>query len=221
MADRILVVEDDLDIQRMLERTLTQEGYEVATACDGVQAVQMAFDWLPDLVILDVMLPLLDGFAVCERLRSRLDVPVVMLTARSGLDDRIAGLELGADDYVVKPFAVPELVTRLKVQLRRRQRSGTLRFGDLILDLDNRVAHRGERTIPLTSTEFLLLRALLERPGVVQSRARLHQAVWGEDEDVNSNLLEVYVARLRRKLESGGEAPLLHTVRGVGYILRE
>jgi two-component system response regulator MprA len=220
VAERILVVEDDLDIQRLLARTLSQEGYDVTTASDGARAVEVAREWRPDLIVLDVMLPELDGFAVCERVREELGVPIVMLTAKSELEDRIAGLEIGADDYIVKPFAVPELLTRLKVQLRRRQRPATLRFQDLILDLDTRVARRGEREIPLTSTEFLLLRALMERPGTVQSRTRLHDVVWSDDEDINSNLLEVYVARLRRKLEAGGELPLLHTVRGVGYVVR-
>ncbi len=221
MTDRILVVEDDVDIQRMLARTLAQEGYEVATADDGRSAVERALAWRPDLVLLDVMLPQLDGFTVCARLRTELEVPVIMLTAKSELQDRIQGLEIGADDYIVKPFAMPELLTRLKVQLRRRHRGSVLRFHDLTLDLNERTVHRGDRLVPLTSTEFLLLRALMERPGTPQTRAHLHDAVWGADEDLSSNLLEVYIARLRRKLEAEGEPPLVHTIRGVGYVLRQ
>src|SRR5438067_9121796 len=137
--ERILVVEDDLDIQRMLTRTLSQEGYEVTAASDGARAVEVAREWRPDLIVLDVMLPELDGFAVCEQVRDELGVPIVMLTAKAELEDKIAGLEIGADDYIVKPFAIPELLTRLKVQLRRRQRPATLRYQDLILDVDARV----------------------------------------------------------------------------------
>ena len=220
---RILVVDDDRGITNLLQRALQYEGYEVTVAQDG-QAGLAAFLARPaDLVVLDIMLPALDGMEVCRRLRAQSGVPILMLTAKDAVDDRVAGFETGADDYLVKPFALAELLVRIKALLRRRQPAEpeVLRYADLTLDTGTRTARRGDRAITLTTTEYELLALLLRRPGQVLSRESLMEHVWGSDYEGGSNVLEVYVRYLRRKLEAGGERRLIWTMRGTGYALRE
>ena len=220
---RVLVVEDDEEIAQTLQRSLRMEGYEVRVAGDGVTALDEAHAFLPDLVVLDLGLPRLDGIDVAKTLRDGDDVPILMLTARDALEARVEGLDAGADDYLVKPFALEELRARLRALLRR---NGTdpgevLRFAGLTLDAAAHEVHRGERRIELTRTEHLLLELLLRHPRQVLPRATIFEHVWGYDFGATSNSLEVYVGYLRRKTEAGGEPRLIHTVRGVGYVLRE
>jgi two-component system response regulator MprA len=227
---RILVVDDEQAVRESLERTLRFEGYEVTVAGDGVEALDRVERERPDAVVLDVLMPRLDGLETCRRLRARGDgLPVLLLTARDGVADRVTGLDVGADDYLVKPFALEELLARLRALLRRAaggadaaaEEAGRLEFADLRLDLGTREVRRGGRSMELTRTEFLLLELLLRHPRQVLTRSVILDRVWGFDFETTSNSLEVYVGHLRRKTEAAGEPRLLHTVRGVGYVLRE
>jgi two-component system response regulator MprA len=227
---RILVVDDDPRIVAAVQRALVYEGWEVQVAGDGPAALRCARERPPDLVVLDVMLPGLDGREVCRRLRAGGDVSILMLTALDGTADRVRGLDSGADDYLVKPFAYEELLARVRAMLRRRaihQESAkvspplVLRFADLTLDTGAREVTRGSRAVVLSALEFDLLEYFLRQPRLVLSRAQILGAVWGFDASTASNVVDVYVGYLRSKLESDGEARLLHTVRGVGYVLRE
>jgi DNA-binding response OmpR family regulator len=220
---RVLVVEDDTEIAQVLQRSLRLEGYEVKLAGDGVQALEEAHAFLPDVLVLDLGLPRLDGIDVAKRLRDGGDdVPILMLTARDALDSRVAGLDVGADDYLVKPFERQELLARLRALLRRRPPRGMapLRAGDLMLNPDTHEVSRGERRIDLTQREFELLEYLMRNERLVISRQKLLDEVWGYDPFSITNTIEVFVSNLRRKLEAGGEPRLLHTVRGAGYVLR-
>jgi DNA-binding response OmpR family regulator len=221
---RILVIDDDPGLVRILRRSLAYEGFAVDTAASGAEGLTRARERYPDVVVLDVMMPGLDGLEVLARLRAGdPHLPVLLLTARDAPADQVRGLEGGADDYVVKPFAFEVLLARLRTLLRRREadRPPVLRFADLRLDTATRQAHRGPREAHLTGTEFDLLRQFLEQPRRVLPRDVLMDRVWGYDFAGNANVLEVFVKQLRQKLEANGEARLLHTVRGVGYVLRE
>jgi two-component system response regulator MprA len=221
---RILVVDDDPAVGAALDRALRLDGYAVTTVSDGPGALQALALSPPDAVVLDLGLPGIDGLEVCRRMRAAgNDTPVLMLTARDAVQDRVLGLDAGADDYVVKPFALAELQARLRALLRRRPADGaeTLRFADLELDLGTREARRGERTFTLTRIEFDLLELFLRHPRQVLTREVILDRVWGYTFDSGTNSLAVYVGYLRRKTEAGGEPRLLHTVRGVGYVLRE
>ncbi len=221
---RLLVVDDDPAVREALALVLDLNGFEVATACDGREAIRTLAVAPPDAVVLDVLMPGLDGLEVCRRMRAIGDrTPVLMLTARAEVGDRVAGLEAGADDYLVKPFAREELIARLHALLRRSGWEGedrTLRFDDLELDPGAHEARRGGRLLELTRTEFLLLELLMRHPRQVLTRAAIFDHVWGYDFGPASNSLEVYVGYLRRKTEADGEPRLVHTVRGVGYVLR-
>ncbi len=219
---RVLVVEDDTDIADVLRRSLRNEGYEVRTSGDGVEALDIAAGFMPDLVVLDLGLPGMDGVEVCRRLRSDGDVPILMLTARSETEDRVEGLDSGADDYLVKPFERQELLARIRALLRRRPPRGaaSLEVGDLQLNPDTREVRRGEREIELTNREFELLEFLMRNERLVVSRERLLDEVWGYDPMAATNTIDVFISNLRRKLEAGGEPRLLHTKRGAGYVLK-
>ena len=219
---RVLVVEDDEAIADVLRRTLRQEGHEVRASADGVQALRAAEEFVPDLVILDLGLPGLDGVDVCRRLRAESDVPILILTARTDLDDRVEGLDSGADDYLVKPFERKELLARMRALMRRRPPRGSaaLVVGDLRLNPDTREVSRGDREIELTNREFELLEHLMRNERLVVSRERLLEEVWGYDPMALTNTIDVFISNLRRKLEEGGEPRLLHTKRGAGYVLR-
>ena len=220
----ILVVDDDPALRAALDRALKLEGYRVSFAHDGRQALQMMTGASQDAVILDLGLPLMDGVEVCRRARERGDrTPVLMLTARDAVSDRVEGLDAGADDYLVKPFALDELLARLRALLRRTVATpaeAILKFADTVLDLQTMDVRRGKRELELTRTEFRLLELFMRNPRVVLSRSRIFEEVWGYDFGASSNALEVYVSYLRRKLEADGEPRLIHTVRGVGYTLR-
>ncbi|HKA51461.1 MAG TPA: response regulator transcription factor [Candidatus Dormibacteraeota bacterium] len=220
----ILVVDDDPALRAALDRALKLEGYRVTFAHDGRQALQMMTGASQDAVILDLGLPLMDGVEVCRRARERGDrTPVLMLTARDAVSDRVEGLDAGADDYLVKPFALDELLARLRALLRRTVATpaeAILKFADMVLDLQTMDVRRGKRDLELTRTEFRLLELFMRNPRVVLSRSRIFEEVWGYDFGASSNALEVYVSYLRRKLEADGEPRLIHTVRGVGYTLR-
>src|SRR3954470_7463999 len=219
---RVLVVEDDEAIADVLRRTLRQEGHEVRSAADGVEGLAMAEEFVPDLVILDLGLPKFDGAEVLRRLRAESDVPILVLTARSELEDRVEGLDSGADDYLVKPFERKELLARMRALIRRRPPRGaaSLTAGDLALNPDTHEVRRGERDIELTQREFELLEYLMRNERIVISRQRLLDEVWGYDPFSTTNTIEVFVSNLRRKREGGGEPRLLHTIRGAGYVLR-
>jgi two-component system, OmpR family, response regulator MprA len=222
---RILVVDDEPAVQSALSRALALERYEVALADDGREALERLGSAAYEAVILDIAMPYVDGLEVCRRLREGGDrTPVLMLTAREEVDDRVAGLDAGADDYLVKPFALRELLARVRALLRRAseedEQEGTLTFEDLRLDLLAHEAWRGERVLQLTRTEFLLLEMFLRHPRQVLTRSAIFEHVWGYDFGATSNSLGVYMGYLRRKTESGDEPRLLHTVRGVGYVLR-
>jgi DNA-binding response OmpR family regulator len=221
-APRVLVVEDDDDIAQALQRSLRMEGYEVRTSGDGASALDQAHAFLPDLVVLDLGLPRLDGIEVARRLRERDDVPILMLTARDAVESRVEGLDTGADDYMVKPFERQELLARLRALLRRRPPRGSAQLvvGDLVLNPDTHEVRRGERDVELTQREFELLEYLMRNERIVISRQRLLDEVWGYDPFSITNTIEVFVSNLRRKLEAGGEPRLLHTIRGAGYVLR-
>ncbi len=220
---RVLVVEDDDAIAQVLQRSLRMEGYEVRVAEDGELALEQAHGFLPDLVVLDLGLPGLDGIEVAKRLRhDDGDVPILVLTARDAVESRVEGLDAGADDYLVKPFERQELLARLRALLRRRPPRGqaNLSVGDLTLNPDTHEVARGERPVELTQREFELLEYLMRNERIVVSRQRLLDEVWGYDPFSMTNTIEVFVSNLRRKLESGGESRLLHTIRGAGYVLR-
>jgi two-component system response regulator MprA len=220
---RILVVDDERAVRDALERALRLEGYEVDLAGDGQDALLSLAKRSVDAIVLDVLMPVLDGLDTCRTLRRREDkTPVLMLTARHEVTDRVAGLDAGADDYLVKPFALEELLARLRALLRRTAGGdGALSFADLTLDAGTREVRRGDRPIELTRTEFLLLELFLRNPRQVLTRDVIFDRVWGYDFGPSSNSLEVYVGYLRRKTEAAGEPRLIHTVRGVGYALRE
>src|SRR5215831_14978083 len=221
-APRVLVVEDDEDIAQALQRSLRMEGYEVRIAGDGNVAIEQGRGFAPDLVILDLGLPGLDGIDVAKRLREDDDVPILILTARDALESRVEGLDAGADDYLVKPFERQELLARLRALLRRRppRGSASLVVGDLSLNPDTHEVLRGERVVELTQREFELLEYLMRNERIVVPRQRLLEEVWGYDPFATTNTIEVFVSNLRRKLEGGGEPRLLHTIRGAGYVLR-
>jgi len=224
---RVLIADDDQAVRDSLERTLRFEGYAVDIAADGVDALARAADTPPDLFVLDVTMPTMGGLEACRQLRAAGDrTPILMLTARDGISDRVAGLDAGADDYLVKPFALQELLARVRALLRRvaadaPEEANTMRLGDLTLDLGSHRVRRGAVSLDLTRTEFSLLQALLERPGQVMTRGQLFERVWGYDLDRSSNSLDVYIGYLRRKLEPAGAPRLVHTVRGVGFVLRD
>jgi two-component system response regulator MprA len=223
MSTTILVIDDDEKITSFLRRALAYEGYRVDTASDGHAGLLRARERHPDLVVLDVMMPGIDGREVARRLRSGGDVPILMLTARDEVADRVAGLDAGADDYLVKPFALEELLARIRALLRRREgdRPEVLRFADLTLDTASREAARGDRSIELTTKEYELLALFLRHPRQVLTRDQIMEVVWGLDYDGESNVIEVYVGYLRQKLEHGGEPRLIHTIRHAGYVLRQ
>ncbi len=221
---RILAIDDDAGVTSVLKRGLAYEGFAVDTANSGAEGLARAREHYPDLVILDIMMPDLDGLEVLGRLRTAdATLPILMLTAKDAPGDQVAGLDRGADDYVVKPFSFTVLLARIRALLRRQvaDRPAVLRFADLSLDTGSRQAQRGSRTIELTTTEYDLLRQFLEHPQRVLPKAVLMDRVWGYDFGGNDNVLEVYISQLRQKLEEAGEARLIHTVRGTGYVLRE
>src|SRR5204863_5867898 len=222
VTGRVLVVEDDEAIADVLRRTLRQEGHEVRSAADGVEGLAMAEEFVPDLVILDLGLPKLDGSEVLRRLRTESDVPILVLTARAELDDRVGELDAGADDYLVKPFERAELLARLRALMRRRppRGSASLAVGDLRLNPDTREVYRGDRPIDLTNREFELLEYLMRNERLVISRERLLEEVWGYDPMAMTNTIDVFISNLRRKLEAEGEPRILHTKRGAGYVIR-
>jgi two-component system response regulator MprA len=223
-AARILVVEDDDAMRRSICRALALEGYTVDDAADGGEAIAY-FDrgeLPPDAVVLDVMMPNVDGLAACRAIRESNDVPILMLTARHAVEERVDGLDAGADDYLGKPFAIEELLARLRALLRRTPPGDRpLRLGDLALYPAERVGARGDRRFSLSRIEYSLLELLLSNPRKVLRRGKIFDAVWGYDPEFASNSLEVYIGNLRRKTEAGGEPRLIHTVRGVGYLLRD
>ena len=224
---RILVVDDDRAVRESLRRSLSFNGYTVDLAEDGVEALEAITNERPDALVLDVMMPRLDGLEVCRQLRSTGDdLPILVLTARDSVSERVSGLDAGADDYLPKPFALEELLARLRALLRRTgpEEAGdgaVMTFADLTLDPSTREVHRGTRAISLTRTEFSLLEMLIANPRRVLTRSRILEEVWGFDFPTSGNALEVYVGYLRRKTEAEGESRLIHTVRGVGYVLRE
>lgn len=224
-AGRLLVVEDDDRIRDSLRRALRLEGFDVSTAPNGMAALEMIASHPPDAIVLDVMMPYVDGLGVARRVRASGDTtPILMLTARHEVAHRVAGLDAGADDYLVKPFALEELLARIRALLRRGGISGQsaqLRLDDLSLDPGSRRVFRGEREITLTKTEFDLLELLLFNARIVLPRDLIMDRIWGYDFETTSNPLEVYIGYLRRKLEAAGESRLIHTVRGVGYVARE
>ncbi|MCZ7544706.1 MAG: response regulator transcription factor [Anaerolineae bacterium] len=223
MSEKILVIEDEESILQFLERGLIYEGYRVSVAKDGEEGLKLARDNPPDLVVLDWMLPGLDGLEVCRRLRAAGDVPILILTARGEVADRVRGLDAGADDYLVKPFSFDELLARIRALLRRASpaKPDVLTFNDLKLDTGTHRAARGDRMIDLTAKEYELLELFMQNPRQVLTRDLIFDRVWGYDFGGESNIIEVYVRYLRQKTEENGEPRLIHTVRGVGYVLRE
>jgi two-component system response regulator MprA len=222
--EHVLLIEDEARIAQFIERGLIYEGYRVSVARDGQTGLAAARDNPPDLVVLDWMLPGLDGLEVCKRLRAAGDTPILMLTAKDDIKDRVTGLDAGADDYLVKPFSVEELMARIRALLRRstpNSRPEILRFADLTLDTGTHRAQRGERPIDLTAKEYELLELFMRNPRQVLTRDLIFDRVWGYDFGGESNIIEVYVRYLRQKTENENEARLIHTVRGVGYVLRE
>jgi two-component system response regulator MprA len=219
----VLVVDDDAKIAAALRRALIYEGYQVEVAPDGQIALNRARERMPDLAILDIMMPGMDGLEVTRRLRAEGDVPILLLTAKDGTADRVRGLDQGADDYLVKPFAYEELLARVRALLRRRapRARRTLRYADVVMDLATREVRRADQLIATTAKEFDLLQHFMRNPGQVLRREQLLDAVWGFDFGASSNVVDVYVGYLRQKLEQGGRPRLLQTVRGVGYILKE
>jgi two-component system response regulator MprA len=220
---RVVVVDDDEALRNAVSRALRLEGYDVELAGDGEEGLARLASLNADLVVLDVLMPVLDGITVCRRLRESGDLtPILMLTAREAVSDRVIGLDAGADDYLTKPFALEELLARVRALLRRSypEHEGSLRVGDLELSPRTREVTRGDRTVELTRTEFSLLELLMRNAGVVLTRDTIRERVWGFDDSYGSNTLDVYVGYLRRKTEAGGEARMIHTVRGVGFVLR-
>ena len=221
----VVVAEDDPSVRKAVQRVLELEGYTVTAVNDGQAALDTILVKTPDAAVLDVMMPFLDGLSVCKELRHRGNrTPILLLTARHEVGDRVAGLDAGADDYLVKPFAVDELLARVRALLRRHAPSSStttvLHLQDLTLDANRREVHRGARQIDLTKTEFDLLQILLEQSGIVLTREYLYEHIWGFNFETNSKSLDVYIGYLRRKLEEGGESRLLHTARGVGYVVK-
>ncbi|MGZ3601904.1 MAG: response regulator transcription factor [Ktedonobacterales bacterium] len=224
MKAHVLIVDDDPRITDLLRRVLAYEGYTVAVAATGDEALDRTLEHPPDTIVLDIMLPGMDGLEVTRRLRVAGDnVPILLLTARDAVSDRVTGLETGADDYLVKPFAPEELLARVKALLRRTQpeRADVLRYADVELDTGTRIAHRGAREIDLSPTEYELLALFMRRPRQVLTRDIIMDRVWGLDFEGSTNVMEVYIGYLRSKLEAEGEPRLIHTVRGVGYVLKE
>jgi two-component system response regulator MprA len=223
MTARILIIEDDEAILTFLRRGLSYDGYQVDVALDGQTGLLLAWDNPPDLVVLDWMLPGMDGLEVCRRLRQRGRVPILMLTAKDTVSDRVQGLDAGADDYMVKPFNLDELLARIRALLRRTRpnRPEIYEFEDLILDTGARQAKREERVIQLTGKEYDLLEFFMRHPRQVLTREMIYEEVWGYDFGGDSNIIEVYIRYLRQKLEAEGESRLIHTMRGMGYVLRE
>jgi two-component system response regulator MprA len=223
MKERILIIEDDEGIAKVLRRALAYEGYQVDSALDGESGLNLHRDNHPDLIILDWMLPGIDGLEVCRRMREIATTPILMLTAKETLEDRIHGLDAGADDYMVKPFELDELLARVRALLRRTQveRAPVLTFADLSLDTSTRQATRKNRMIMLTAKEYDLLELFMRHPRQVLTRELIFDRVWGYDFGGESNVLDVYIRYLRQKLESQGESRLIHTVRSVGYVMRE
>jgi two-component system response regulator MprA len=224
VMERILVVEDDRSVRDAVERALQFEGYEVATARDGAEALHSVLNDPPDAIVLDVMMPHIDGLEACRRIRARGDTtPILMLTARHEVSDRVDGLDAGADDYMVKPFALEELLARIRALLRRSTGHTTelLAVGDLRMNVKTREVFRGDTRVELTKTEFDLLELLMENPGIVLSRSTIYERIWGYDFETSSNSLDVYIGYLRRKTEIDDKPRLVHTVRGVGYVARE
>ena len=223
MYERILIIEDDPAILKVLQRGLAYEGYTVDVATDGRTGLNLAHDHHPDLVILDWMLPGMDGLEVCRRLRLQGGLPILMLTAKDTIQDRVQGLDAGADDYIVKPFNLDELTARIRALFRRTQteRNQVYQFADLTMDSDSRQVTRGKRLVPLTAKEYELLELFLRHPRQVLTREVIFDRVWGYDFGGESNVLEVYIRYLRQKLELEDESRLIHTVRSVGYVLRE
>ncbi len=223
-VSKVLVVEDDRGVRDALDRALRFEGYIVQTARDGSEGLQAVLNEQPDAIILDVMMPHVDGLEACRRIRARGDrTPILMLTAREGVSDRVAGLDAGADDYLVKPFALEELLARLRALLRRAsgETSEVYVVGDLVLNTGTREVTRGNETLDLTKTEFDLLELLISNAGIVLNRSVIYDRIWGYDFETSSNSLDVYIGYLRRKTESDDRSRLIHTVRGVGYVIRE
>jgi two-component system response regulator MprA len=221
---RVLIVDDEPAVRRAVERALRFEGYDVAEASDGAEALERLAVEPMDAIVLDVLMPRVDGLEFCKRVRAAGDrTPILMLTARETVADRVVGLDAGADDYLVKPFALQELLARVRALLRRSGSDSTspLVFADLVLDPETRDVHRGDRPMELTRTEFALLELLMRNARKVLTREVIFERVWGYDFGANSNSLEVYIGYLRRKTEADGESRLIHTVRGVGYVLRE
>jgi two-component system response regulator MprA len=223
MSARILVIEDEERIRQFLQRGLSYEGYRVDSASDGQLGLEMARENPPDLVLLDLMLPGIDGLEVCRRLRAVSDVPILMLTAKEAIEDRVSGLDAGADDYLVKPFAFDELMARVRALLRRAQPATpqVYRFADLELDTGTRQGRRGGNIFDLTAKEYELLELFMRHPRQVLTRDVIFDRVWNYDFGGESNIIEVYVRYLRQKTEAGGGSRLIHTVRGIGYVLRE
>ncbi|MBN4000577.1 response regulator transcription factor [Nostoc sp. LPT] len=224
MTANILLVEDEVKLARFVELELSSEGYNINVAHDGIAGLTLARELSPDLVILDWMLPGLSGLEICRRLRATgISIPVILLTAKDEVNDRVAGLDAGADDYVVKPFSIEELLARIRAHLRRTQETDQdiFQFEDLSLNHRTRQVYRGKRLIELTAKEFDLLEYILSHPRQVFTKDQILQKVWGYDFMGNSNIIEVYIRYLRLKLEENDEKRLIHTVRGVGYLLRE
>jgi two-component system, OmpR family, response regulator MprA len=223
MNERILIIEDDQAILKVLQRGLAYEGYTVDVATDGRTGLNQAHDHHPDLVIIDWMLPGMDGLEVCRRLRLQGGLPILMLTAKDTIQDRVQGLDAGADDYIVKPFNLDELTARIRALFRRTQteRNQVYQFADLTMDSDSRQVTRGKRLVQLTAKEYELLELFLRHPRQVLTREVIFDRVWGYDFGGESNVLEVYIRYLRQKLEAENEPRLIHTVRSVGYVLRE
>ncbi len=221
---RVLVVEDDRSVREAVERALVFEGYEVLTARDGAEALSMVMNEKPDVIVLDVMMPHIDGLEAARRIRARGDrTPILMLTARQAVADRVAGLDAGADDYLVKPFALEELLARLRALLRRALGASTEVYvvGDLVMNTATREVRRNDTLIELTKTEFDLLELLVQNAGIVLNRSVIYERIWGYDFETSSNSLDVYIGYLRRKTEADDRPRLIHTVRGVGYVIRE
>ena len=224
LSHRVLVVEDDGSVRRAVERALSFEGYDVVTARDGAEALAIVLNDRIEAIVLDVMMPIVDGLEACRRIRARGDTtPILMLTARTDVTDRVAGLDAGADDYLVKPFALEELLARLRALLRRSSGAvaEVMKVGDLVMDTGSRVVRRGENVLDLTKTEFDLLELLMSNPGIVIDRDTIYDRIWGYDFATSSNSLDVYIGYLRRKIEANDAPRLIQTVRGVGYVVRE
>ena len=224
MTTKILIIEDDPSIGKLLRRALLLEGYEARLVPNGLEGLQAFHEENPDLIILDLMLPGMDGIEVCKRIREESETPILMLTARDTVDDRVLGLDSGADDYVIKPFDIDELLARVRAHLRRaehQQPKQILEFADLVMDTAARTVRRGNREIELTAREFDLLELFMRHPNQVISRSQIYDEIWDYDFGGESNIIEVYIRYLRTKLEAEGEPRLIYTKRGAGYILRQ